>query len=200
MAIVNVNDINNEPRELIEGFIAGYPEETERLIALYYTRVYLNCIKLLRNADDSEDAVQETFIRAIKYKGSYDKKRTFLFWLLKISTNLCLDILKKNKRELIQTVRIEVLNAEVDGLKDFRDSIVDYKAQRDIEDWPVRELIKNAIDLLPVAYRATVSLRYYNEMTCEDIASILETPVGTIKFRLSRARAYLDGLLKTIKE
>lgn len=199
MDTINVNDIKNEPLELIEGFTAGYPEETEQLIGLYYKRIYLNCVKLLRNADDSEDAVQETFIRAIKYRGGYDKKRTFLFWLLKISTNLCFDILKKNNRELIKTVKIEALNVEVEGLKDFRDFIVDYKAQRDIEDWPVRELIKNAIDLLPVAYRATVSLRYYNEMTCEDIASILEKPVGTIKFRLSRARKYLDGLLKALK-
>jgi len=191
---------DREPSELISGFLNGVPSLTEELITLYYKRIYFNCLKMLRDETAAEDATQETFIRAIKYKSSYDKKFRFIFWLLKISTNFCLDSLKKSGRENKMSVRIESLDTDAKNISGLRGLLVDKKAQMQIDDLAGSEMIKGAIDLLPVAYRVTVSLRYYNELSYEEIAQILNKPVGTIKFRMSRAKRLLEWLLAFLYE
>jgi len=181
--------------ELVEGFVNNDQDKTERLVRHYYKNIFFNCIRIVRDDVAAEDLTHETFIKALKYRASFDKTQKFIFWLLKISTNVCLDYFNYHKRENMNVVRIEALNATAGNFRDLNELLVDANAQINLDKKIEQEIVSNAVMLLPVMYRVPVLLRYYNDLSYEEIAAIMQKPVGTIKFRVNRAKMILAKAL-----
>lgn len=141
--------------------------------------------RMCGNGDLAEDAAQEAFIQAWLRLSSYKEKASFRSWLYRIAVNTAIDMLRKEKRILPNT--IEDLN-----LSDSRPGPEAMLASSERT-----ELIREAVLTLPNASRAVLVLREYEGLSYQEIAESLEIPMGTVMSRLSYARKLLKEKLET---
>jgi len=186
----------NKIDDLINGFIDGDRRKTELLIKYYYRNVYFNCLRMVREKSMAEDLTHESFIRALKYKSSFDRTQKFIFWVLKISTNVCLQYFNENKKDRLYLVHIDALDDSASSINFLNKILIDKKSHIKMEKKIESEIILKAVMLLPLIYRIPIVLRFYNELSYDEIATILKKPLGTIKFRLNRAKALLAVVLR----
>lgn len=136
---------------------------------------------LLRDPHDAEDAVQEAYLRALKYFGSYrggDPKA----WVLAIVRNECRT---KGARGRGSGVRTEEFDEEIHSAESPSADALALETE-------ARETIREALDLLPLEFREVVVLREIQGLAYQEIAGILDLPIGTVMSRLSRGRARLE--------
>ena len=138
---------------------------------------------LLRDPHDAEDAVQEAFLRALKYFGSYrggDPRA----WMLAIVRNEC-----RSKRRRGQEAKSEEFDEELHGDESISADALALETE-------AKETVREALDLLPLEFREVIVLREIQGLSYQEIADIVQVPVGTVMSRLSRGRARLE---KTVK-
>lgn len=156
-------------------------------------------LKMVRNIDDAEDLTMESFSKAFRSLARFKKDFTFSTWLFRIATNNTIDFIRKKKLNTLsiqntftdddgQSVSIDV---EDDGTLNPQDEAI--KAQKE-------ELIQVFVNMLPGKYQKLVRLRYFHELSYEEIAEELEAPLGTVKAQLHRARELMYDLVKNKKE
>src|SRR6478736_3251640 len=156
------------------------------LMQRYKKPVYHMILKMVRNVDDAEDLTIEAFAKAFRNLRKFNPEFTFSTWLFRIATNNCIDFIRKKK---LETTSIS------GALKDDNGDNVDMDI-RDINLDPQEEAIKTEkIDLiqhivtkLPPKYQLLVKLRYFQELSYEEIAIEIDAPLGTVKAQLHRAR------------
>ncbi len=164
------------------------------LMKRYKKPVYHMILKMVRNVDDAEDLTIEAFAKAFKNLHRFKKDYTFSTWLFRIATNNAIDFIRKKK--------LETLSLNSSFKDDSGDSIT-----IDVEDNdpnPMEEAIKSQrnelvrlfVTKLPPKYQRLVRLRYFDEMSYDEIAKELEAPLGTVKAQLHRARELLYDLVK----
>ncbi len=160
----------------------------EQLVDLYKEKIYYLAYRMLGNRQESEDVIQETFLRVYKNFDRYDHNQKFSTWIYRIATNLCIDRLRKRKASYS-------LDAEIgDG-----DGMDGYDRLTSEEPTPEKQLmisetqshIRNAIDKLPEKYKSVVVLRYLHDLSLQEISDIMDMPVTTIKTRIHRGREAL---------
>ncbi|MEL6627534.1 MAG: sigma-70 family RNA polymerase sigma factor [Bacteroidota bacterium] len=186
-----------EDRELVASAKRGESHAFETLLKKYRKSVYYMLLKMVRNADDAEDLTQEAFAKAFNSIEKFDSKFAFSTWLFRIATNNTIDFIRKKR---VQTVSIDAPVEGEDGSSmrfDVRDDDLDpnaamLKKQRS-------RYLHMAIEKLPEKYRVLVKLRYFEELSYEEIATELQIPLGTVKAQLFRARELLNQELKNIK-
>ena len=153
-------------------------KELEKLYNEAYKAVYWTAISLLKNKEDAEDVVQDTFITAFQSYDSLEDKSKALAWVKKICANKCLNILTRTKTFYAEDEFFE--NEAVDD--DFLPaSIADSKEKRRI----IMDIINRC---LSDAHRITIILFYFDEMTVNEIAARLSIPQGTVLSRLNNAK------------
>lgn len=172
-----------EDQELVEEVLAGDDDAFAALVERYGRDVYNLAYRMLGNVGEAEDAAQEGFLRAYKHLSRYDPKRSFKTWLLSITSNHCIDRLRKRR---ITWLPIDeplpphpALRSSETGPEDSA-----IESERTAQ---VQELLDN----LAPDYRAAVVLRYWYDMSYAEIAGTLETTESAIKSRLFRARQML---------
>jgi RNA polymerase sigma-70 factor, ECF subfamily len=155
----------------------------------YLDGLYSYALVLTRNHAEAEDLVQETYVRAIQAMGRLRPDSNMKGWLFTILRNVWLNQLRK-WRNGPQMVEIELdyglANSVVEPSMDSHDLYV-----RKVE----AEQVRAAIQELPVESREIILLREYEDLSYQEIASVLDCPVGTVMSRLARARAKLRDLL-----
>jgi RNA polymerase sigma-70 factor (ECF subfamily) len=187
-----------EDFKLIDMAVDGDEQAYAKLLARYKRPVYHMILKMVRNVDDSEDLTIESFAKAFKSLHRFKKDYTFSTWLFRIATNNTIDFIRKKRLNTMsisntytdddgQSVSIEV----EDGSLNPQEEAI--KAQK-------IELIQLFVTMLPAKYQKLVRLRYYNELSYEEIALELEAPLGTVKAQLHRARELMYDLVKNKKE
>jgi len=182
---------------LIEAALAGQDKAYEELLRLYRKSVYYVVLKMVRDADDAEDLTQEAFAKAFRHLQRYTPQFAFSTWLFRIATNNCIDFLRRKK---IKTQSIHAGQHAEQG-DTFTWDIADqdpnpqeaYMRQQRIE------LMRHVVTKLPAKYATLVRMRYFDELTYEEIATELELPLGTVKAQLFRARELLLGFIKNSK-
>ncbi len=192
-----VSKNTQEDRKLVADAKKGDNNAFERLLKKYRKSVYYMLLKMVKNADDAEDLTQEAFAKAFNSIEKFDSKFAFSTWLFRIATNNCIDFIRKKR---VQTVSIDQPVEGDDGSSmrfDVRDENLDpnesmLKKQR-------KRYLRMAIDRLPEKYRVLVELRYFQELSYEEVANELQIPLGTVKAQLFRARELLNQELKNIK-
>jgi RNA polymerase sigma factor (sigma-70 family) len=187
-----------EDFKLIDMAVAGDEKAFAKLLQRYKRPVYHMILKMVRNVDDAEDLTIESFAKAFRSLSKFKKDFTFSTWLFRIATNNSIDFIRKKK---INTLSIENTYTDDDGqsvsldIEDFNLNPQDVaiKAQKE-------EIIQVFVNMLPAKYQKLVRLRYFNELSYEEIAKELEAPLGTVKAQLHRARELMYDLVKNKKE
>jgi RNA polymerase sigma-70 factor (ECF subfamily) len=150
-----------------------------QLVEAYQRPVFNLCYRMLGDAAEAEDAAQETFIRAYTRLASYDPNRKFSSWMLAIASHYCIDRLRQRRMGLVAWDDLPPSNWLSDTQPKPEEVILDRETQHQVQ-----ELLNG----LPPDYRAVVVLRYWNELSYEEMAETLHTTVPAIKSRLFRAR------------
>ena len=164
------------------------------LMERYKKPVYHMILKMVRNVDDAEDLTIEAFAKAFKNLHRFKKDYTFSTWLFRIATNNSIDFIRKKK---LETTSLESSYTDDSG-EDIRIDVEDNNLnpqERAIKTQKV-QLIQMFVTRLPAKYQRLVKLRYFEELSYEEIAKELEAPLGTIKAQLHRARELLYDLVK----
>lgn len=168
------------------------------LMDRYKRPVYHMILKMIRNTDDAEDLTIEAFAKAFKNLHKFKKDFTFSTWLFRIATNNTIDFIRKKKLKTFslntsftddggESVTIDV---EDGNLNPQEETI---KAQK-------IELVQMFVTKLPPKYQRLVRLRYFDELSYDEIAKTLEAPLGTVKAQLHRARELMYDLVKDKKK
>ncbi len=160
----------------------------EELMLEYQEAAFRAAYLVLRDAAEAEDVIQEAFIKAYRALGRFEAGRPFKPWLLRIVVNEALNARKaaQRRRKLAQTY----LTAS--GSDDAAPSL-EAAALGGERRW----LLSRALDMLKDDARLVISLRYFMELSEEEMAEVLHCPRGTVKSRLNRA---LDSLRRVVRE
>lgn len=184
---------------LIDMAVGGDDKAYAKLLQRYRKPVYHMVLKMVRNIDDAEDLTMESFSKAFRSLSRFKKDYTFSTWLFRIATNNAIDFIRKRKLNTLsiqntftdddgQSVGMDV---EDDGILNPQDETI--KAQKE-------EIIQAFVSMLPSKYQKLVRLRYFHELSYEEIAEELEAPLGTVKAQLHRARELMYDMVKNKKE
>ncbi len=169
-----------------------------KLLQRYKRPVYHMILKMVRNVDDAEDLTIESFAKAFRSLHKFKKDFTFSTWLFRIATNNTIDQIRKKKLNTMSIDNIftddngEGISIEVEdeNLNPQEETIKSQKA----------ELIQIFVDKLPPKYQKLVRLRYFSELSYEEIAVELEAPLGTVKAQLHRARELMFEMVKNKRD
>ena len=171
-----------------EGDQRAYAELMDR----YRDAIYYMLLKMVNNASDAEDLTIEAFGKAFKNINQYAPNYAFSTWLFKIATNNCIDFIRKKKAS---HVSLDHSNEEHErATKDVQAPIPDPEETL-INDQKMR-LMRSLVSKLKPRYRKLIELRYFSELSYEEIAEELELPIGTVKAQLFRARELLYNILR----
>jgi RNA polymerase sigma-70 factor (ECF subfamily) len=169
-----------------------------RLVDAYQRPIYNLALRMLHSRPESEDIAQDIFLHLLGILDRYDPERPFEPWLFRVATNFVLNHLKRRR---LETVSMESLRQPGDPdapAVDIEDPASSTTAP--IEQSEEQEALKEAVAELPPDWRAVITLHYMQSFSVNDIASILEIPVGTVKNRLFRARNLLYEKLQKLLE
>jgi RNA polymerase sigma-70 factor (ECF subfamily) len=175
---IKVNE--NEPKWLDQA-LKGDPEAFSSLVQAYQTPVFNLCYRMLGDGYEAEDAAQETFLRAYENLSRYDRQRPFSTWLLSIAAHYCIDQIRKRRMILISLDGEPFLDPP-DHAPGPEPTLSQREEQRRVQQLLAR---------LSPQDRAAVVMRYWHELSYEEIAASLSLTVSAVKSRLHRARQML---------
>jgi RNA polymerase sigma factor (sigma-70 family) len=173
---------------------AAYAELLDR----YKESVYFLLLKMVNNKDDAEDLTIEAFGKAFKNIAQYTPNFAFSTWLFRIATNNCIDFIRK-KRAVTLSLDKNFTNDEGGEMT------MDVRSDTpDPEENLIRKqktlLMRSLVEKLKPRYRALVEMRYFQELSYEEIAEQLDLPLGTVKAQLFRAREFLYQVIRNQQE
>lgn len=176
-----------------EGDQKAYAEIMQR----YKDSIYFMALKMVNNKDDAMDLTVETFAKAFENLEKYKPEYAFSTWLFRIATNNSIDFIRKKR---LNVVSIDAL-AEEQG----EDQYLQVRAEGfNPEEISIRkqesEKLKNMVEQLPLRYRTLIVLRYYEELSYDEIAQQMDIPIGTVKAQLFRARDLMANILNRNKK
>jgi RNA polymerase sigma-70 factor (ECF subfamily) len=190
-----------EDRELAALAARGREMAFRELLARYERPVFSLVFRMVRDRTLAEDLAQEAFIRAFNAIGTYKPKFKFSSWIFKIANNHAIDHLRKRKLDTVSMdgsphARSPDEEAQTRIVVESREEAPD----RYVESRELGAQIEEAIGKLRPEYRTAVLLRHVEGYTYEEIAEIMELPLGTVKTYLHRARGELRTLLEHVDE
>ena len=169
--------------------VRGDETAFETLIAPYMDTTYRLCLRMMSNEQDAADMAQEALVRAWRSLSTYKAQSRFSTWLYRITQNVCLDELRKRK------------SRQMESLQEMHESGFDPKdesetPERAAESRETRAQLACAIGRLNDEHRAAILLRDVHGLSYEEIASVLDVNLNTVKSRIARARANLRSILE----
>ena len=180
---MNASDI-----EIVNQCLAGDLNAFEVLIERYKKAIYNTAFRMMGNREEAEDVSQEAFIRMYNSLSKYNSEYKFMTWALKVTTNLCLDSLRKRKAEVPIDEGFEI--------KDGKDTPEEEYIRKENQ-----KLVQDAIMKLPEKYREFLILFHHRNLSYQEIMAITGESLTIVKNRLYRARQMLkDELISREKE
>jgi RNA polymerase sigma-70 factor (ECF subfamily) len=157
----------------------GDEEAFARIVEHYQVPVYNLCHRMLDDPMEAEDAAQETFFRAYRNMDRFDPERKFINWILTIASNHCVDRIRRRRLRFVSMDDLvsDPFVAETGSGPEY--SMLEREGQEEVQ-----TLLRD----LPPKDRATVVLKYWYEMSYEEIGEMLSMSVSAVKSRLHRAR------------
>lgn len=183
--------------QLVERAKEGDQRAYAELMQRYKDSIYFMTLKMINNKDDAMDLTVETFGKAFENLDRYKPDFAFSTWLFRIATNNSIDFIRKKRLSVISMDSMvddegddRPLQIKSDSLNPEESSI---KKQQSKE-------LKDIVDKLPSRYKTLIVLRYFDELSYEEIAQQLDLPLGTVKAQLFRARDLLSNVLNRRKK
>ncbi|MBW6482326.1 MAG: sigma-70 family RNA polymerase sigma factor [Vicingaceae bacterium] len=168
------------------------------LLQKYKDSIFFMMLKMVKNQDDADDLTIEAFGKAFNRLHQYTPDFAFSTWLFRIATNNCIDFIRKKK---MVTFSLDKGFEDSEGNQstfDIKESNLDPE-ERIIRKQKIR-IMREIVDQLKPRYKELIVLRYFRELTYEEIAETTELPLGTVKAQLFRARDMLYKLLLAKKD
>ncbi len=187
------SNLKSDNSELIKKAIEGDEAAYRNLLENYRGALYNLLFKMVRNKEETEDLVQEAFMKAFKALPSFNEEYAFSTWLYKIAINNCIDHMRKKK---LKTYSINKPVQSKDGELDREFPDTSMSPDKSILSEERSNIIESAIDELPENYKTAIIMRHSEEKSYEEISKILNIPLGTVKARIFRAREMLKKKLK----
>lgn len=179
----------NSIKENIQKAKEGNQIAFSALLDTFWNDVYGFQLLRTKNENDAEDITIRTFSRAFDKINTYDEAYEFKTWLITISKNLHVDLIRKRKRSLLDD-----MDSQGDVVKKVLDESPSVEDQLIIEQ-NLANLLQDIKKLKP-HYQKVINLRYFNELSYADIAKELNEPVNNIKVKLLRAKKLLAEIIK----
>lgn len=181
-----------DDHRLIAGCLQGDAAAFGTLVRRYQERLYHTVYRLVGNAEDAQDVVQEAFLHAYQSLETFKGDAQFFTWLYRIAANTAIS--HKRKRRLA-VVRIEA-GAEGDGVVEPADPSDLSRPGHSLEQAEEETRVRRALDRLSSEHRAVLVMKDMEGQKYEDMADVLDVPIGTIRSRLHRARLEMRELLE----
>ncbi|HPF21807.1 MAG TPA: sigma-70 family RNA polymerase sigma factor [Syntrophomonas sp.] len=185
----------NSDQLLVKRTLRGDTYAFDELVKTYQNKVYMLAYRYMGNEDDANDMAQESFIKAFRSLRSFKGDASFGTWIYRITTNVCLDELRRRKRKIVPLSLDEPL-ATLDG-DEFEREIADTSLAADVV-YERKEFTQNMqllLDEMRPEHKAVIVLRDVMDLSYEEIAIVLDCSIGTVKSRISRARIILQKKL-----
>ena len=191
---VNLSDKAQQDLVLVKRAVSGNQKAFAELLSKYRDAIYFMLLKMVNNSDDADDLTIEAFGKAFKSIHQYTPNYAFSTWLFKIATNNCIDFIRKRRGGATISIDQSVedpdeipIHIQTDDL-DPEESMINQQKVK---------LMRDVVSKLKPRYRKLVEMRYFDELSYEEIAEELELPIGTVKAQLFRARELLFNILKS---
>jgi RNA polymerase sigma-70 factor (ECF subfamily) len=172
--------------DLLKHMAAGSETALREFYQLFHTRVYAFALRRLNNPSDAADVLNEVMLEAWRSSARFEGRSQALTWLLGIAHHKVIDCLRRNKRQLHEEVDPEWADENCPTTIDMLVGIQD--AQQ----------VRKCIDGLSDAHHLVVHLAFFEDLGYEEIAKIVECPVGTVKSRMFHARESLKRCLSRL--
>lgn len=187
MRVLSPTEQAEQEREWLLRAQQGDQEAFTRLVEAYQVPVFNLAYRMLGNANEAEDAAQEAFLRAYTRLSTCDPQRKFSSWILAIVSHYCIDRLRRRRGN--DSVSLEALNAG----RWLPDGKIKPEEQALRQEQSI--LIQRLLGELPADYRLVIVLRYWHDLSYEEIAQITQTTESAVKSRLHRARLVMGEKL-----
>lgn len=185
---------DNETKLIAEA-LSGSQKAYRVLTDRHKIAVYHIIFKIVKNKDTANDLTQETFMKAFASLASYRSEYRFSTWLYKIAANCSIDFLRKKR---INALSLDQSIETKDGSVAIEVPDHSYNPEQELERKQQAFSIDEAIATLPEKYREVIVYRHKDDKSYEEIAEMLDIPVGTVKARIFRARELLKKKLKSV--
>jgi len=159
------------------------------LVNKYYTRVYASLFSFTKSKEDSEDLAQQTFVKVWQQLHSFRGESAFFTWIYRIAINLAKNFVASSgyKKQKINT-SIDESEIEINSFEDLESIVIHNQSLRDIN---------NYINKMPESLKTAFTLREVEGKSYEEISIITDTPIGTVRSRIFRARESIIEYMNT---
>jgi RNA polymerase sigma-70 factor (ECF subfamily) len=194
---MNNSSIHNRPDTVDESEVImqakhGDQQALSELVNRYSGRIYNLALRILRNKEDAEDVLQETFMTVLKKISTFDERSSFFTWIYRIATNVSL--MKLRRKKIAYTEYLDNPDFE----RGRENAILQDWSQNPalgLDDREVKKILDQAINDLAEIYRTVFVLRDIEDLSIKDAAKILDISEENVKIRLRRARIFLRDRL-----
>jgi RNA polymerase sigma-70 factor (ECF subfamily) len=173
--------------ELISAFKNGDVSGYNEIVRRYQQQVYWVIRKMVNSHDDADDLTQEVFIKIYSALKDFREEANLFTWLYRIATNYSINHIRKVK--IKNTVSFEIVKEPIESTEKKSDEVIDERERR--------KILLEAIETLPAQQRAVFNMRYYDELSYEEISDILNKSVGGVKANYFHAVKKLGDFFKT---
>jgi len=180
---------------IIAEALAGDQKAYAFLVEKHRKAIFHIINRIVRNDEIARDLVQETFMKAFSSLASYRSEYRFSTWLYKIAANSSIDHLRKKR---IKALSLDRPIETADGTMEIEVPDYSFHPERELVKKQQRVSIEEAIQSLPDKYREVIIYRHKDDKSYDEIAELLDIPVGTVKARIFRARELLKKKLKNV--
>ena len=183
----------NPDYEIIQRILAGEKHAYAQLVDRHKDRAMTLAMRMLKNREDAEEALQDAFVRAFNALPRFEWKSSFSTWFYRIVYNVCATILSRRGEEKFNSVDDDDENREVPSSEALPDI--------DLESAEFSRIVQKEIDRLPVVYASVLTLFLVQDLSYDEIVEATGLPLGTVKVRLFRARGMLrDAVIAAMDE
>ncbi len=191
----NLSPRAQEDYQYVQKAIGGCQKSYTVLMERYRNSIYHMMLKMVKTREDADDLTLEAFGKAFNKLPSYAPRYAFSTWLFKIAINNCIDHIRKKRLKLLSIDDPIEPNSDHDFSSNIRSGALDPE-ERFIRKQRVH-LMRNILGKLSLKYRLMIELRFFEELSYDEIAKELNIPLGTVKAQLFRAKEILYNLLQT---
>ncbi len=181
-----------DEKKLIERILAGDLDAFSDLMTIHEKQVYNLCLRMTGHPEDAQDLSQEAFVKVWRGLQFYKFESSFSTWLYRLTSNVCIDFLRQQKRRAACSLNMTDENGEETELE-----IVDPapSPEQQVSSREDKTQIAAALNQLEDEFRLVLTLRVVEDLSYEEIGEMLDLKPGTVKSRIARARTKLKKIL-----
>ena len=186
-----------EDQELVRAAQGGDMAAFEELVARHRDKIYARAYSMMRNEEEAVDLSQEAWVKGWQRLAQFHGESSFGTWMTRIVINLCLDQIRKQKRQ--RTESIDELGEESGGVERQMPAVT-INPTAGLEQTELRQRIDRALGQLSYEHRTVLVLHEFEELEYKEIAKVMGCSIGTVMSRLFYARRKLAALLADLKK